>query len=246
MAETSKIEWTDSTFNPWIGCQKISAGCDHCYAEAMNRFRKWNGGEWGPRAPRGRTSEQNWHKPIQWNREAERSGVRRKVFTASLADWLDKKADQRWREDLADLIRTTPMLDWLLLTKRIENYERYAPWRPKEIPRNVWLGVTCEDQAAFDRRWPIASELPATVHFVSYEPAIGPLTVAEVRVPPEWIICGGETGAGARRMKKRWARNLLRECEELSISFFMKQMTNKATIPPDLMVRQFPTVIYLN
>ena len=96
MSEATNIEWTDSTFNPRIGCQKVSAGCDHCYAETISRFRKWNGSEWGPHAPRARTSEQNWLKPIQLNRAAERSGVRRKVFSASLADWLDKKADQQW------------------------------------------------------------------------------------------------------------------------------------------------------
>jgi protein gp37 len=162
----------------------------------MNARYKWNGGEWGPHAQRKRTSEQNWRKPIQWNNEAERLGDRRKVFCASLADWLDNKVDQQWREDLAGLIRATPMLDWLLLTKRIENYAKYAPWAEEDIPRNVWLGVTCEDQRAFDRRWEIASNLPATVHFVSYEPAIGPLTITKARVYPRWIICGGESGHG--------------------------------------------------
>src|SRR5476651_1545431 len=111
--KNSKIGWTDHTFNPWIGCQKVSPGCDHCYAEAQNKFRKWNGGTWGPHAPRKRTSEANWRKPLQWNAAAKAAGVRAKVFCASLADWLDNKAPREGRADLANLICATPNLDWL-------------------------------------------------------------------------------------------------------------------------------------
>ena len=242
MAENSKIEWTDHTFNPWIGCQHVSPGCDHCYAEAQNRFYRWNGGEWGPHAPRKRTSEANWRKPAQWNRAAQSDGVRRKVFCASLADWLDNKVQQSWRNDLATLIHATPNLDWLLLTKRIENYERFAPW--SKAPRNVWLGVTCENQQYYNRRWSILSGIKAEIRFISYEPALGRLELSchnSARVP-DWIICGGESGAGARVMKRRWARNLRDECQELGVAFFMKQMTARKEIPSDLLVRQFPEV----
>lgn len=71
MGENSKIEWTDHTFNPWIGCQHVSPGCDHCYAEAQNNFCKWNGGSWGPHAPRTRTSDANWKNPIKWNADGK-------------------------------------------------------------------------------------------------------------------------------------------------------------------------------
>jgi protein gp37 len=88
--ENSKIEWTDHTFNPWIGCQHVSPGCDHCYAETQSAFRKWNGGTWGPHAPRKRTSEENWKNPVKWNAEARefkrKHGRRPRVFGASLAD----------------------------------------------------------------------------------------------------------------------------------------------------------------
>src|SRR5262245_13135370 len=108
MAENSKIEWTDHTFNPWIGCQKVSPGCDHCYAETQNAFRKWNGGTWGPHAPRKRTSVGYWRGPYQW---AERANeTRPRVFCASLADWLDNQVPQQWRHDLAKVIQETPQL----------------------------------------------------------------------------------------------------------------------------------------
>jgi protein gp37 len=240
MGEFSKIEWTDHTWNPWIGCQHVSPGCDHCYAEAQNKFRKWNGGEWGARAPRKRTSEANWRKPLQWNKAAQTDGIRAKVFCASLGDWLDNKAEQSMRIELAELIRATPNLDWLLLTKRIENYKRLAPW--SDVPRNVWLGVTCEDQHYFDRRWAVLNEIDAKCRFISYEPALGPLKLGchNSASVPDWIICGGESGAGARMMKRRWARKLRDECKELGVAFFMKQMTARKEIPSDLLVRQFP------
>src|SRR5262252_8256389 len=119
MGENTKIEWCSHTFNPWIGCQKVSPGCDHCYAEKQNAFRKWNGGTWGPHAPRKRTSDATWLGPRKWARRA--SGRRPRVFCASLADVFDNKAPDDARGDLFNLIRDTHELDWLLLTKRPEN-----------------------------------------------------------------------------------------------------------------------------
>lgn len=144
--ENSKIEWCDHTFNPWEGCTKVSPGCAHCYAETRNA--RWNGGKapnWGPGAPRRRTSEANWRKPLAWNREAERAFLsaahstapgkrivspRPRVFCASLADWLDDEVPIEWLAELLDLIRQTPALDWLLLTKRPENWHKrlLAAW----------------------------------------------------------------------------------------------------------------------
>ena len=175
-------------------------------------------------------------------RRLKRRAFGDKVFCASLADWLDNKAQRSWRVDLAALIHATPNLDWLLLTKRIENYERFAPW--SDVPRNVWLGVTCENQQYYNRRWAILSEIEAKVRFISYEPALGPLELSSRSNAgvPDWIICGGESGAGARIMKRRWARNLRDECQELGVAFFMKQMTARKEIPSDLLVREFPEI----
>ena len=238
MAENSAIEWTDHTFNPWIGCQHVSDGCHNCYAERDNKFRQWTaGGDWGPHAERTRTSAAYWRNPLRFAKRARESGERYRMFCASLADWLDNQVPQQWRIDLAEVIRATPELDWLLLTKRIENYDRFAPWT--QTPGNVWLGITGENQKEYDRRWPLLARIPAVVRFVSYEPALTPLKISREALP-DWIICGGESGPKARRMDPAWARSLRDECKVLGVAFFMKQMTKKAPIPEDLLVRQFP------
>jgi protein gp37 len=198
--------------------------------------------QWGPHGERKRTSEANWRLPIRWAKQAHKAFLagerhRPRVFCASLADWLDNQVPQEWRLDLADLISVTPELDWLLLTKRPENYDKLSPW-PRKPPENVWLGFTAENQENFVRRYKAWIDLKPTVMFVSYEPALGPLTIP---IPPiDWVICGGESGKDARTMDPQWARDVRDYCAEWSIPFFMKQMTRKAPIPSDLMVRQFP------
>lgn len=243
MAENSKIEWTTHTFNPWIGCQKVSPGCDNCYAEAMMDHR-YGKVQWGPHGERKRTSEANWKLPRRWAKQA--NGTRPRVFCASLADVFDNQVPTQWRTDLFDLIAATPELDWLLLTKRPENLRRMFP--TGDWP-NIWIGSTCEDQANYDRRWPKLAEVRgAAIRFISYEPALGPLSTRPAallldrpdRMFPDWIICGGESGPNARMMQRGWASAMRDECADLGIAFFMKQMTGKAPIPPDLLVRQFP------
>ncbi|QOZ25347.1 DUF5131 family protein [Bradyrhizobium sp. CCBAU 51753] len=243
MAENSKIEWTDHTFNPWIGCQKVSPGCDRCYAESLAKRYGWV--EWGPHGERKRTSAANWKKPRQWAAAARGASRRPRVFCASLADVFDNQVPDDWRKDLFDLIAATPELDWLLLTKRPENLVRMFPTGPW---LNVWLGTTCEDQERYDRRWPLlAAQSNVPVRFISYEPAIGPLVphgvvVGNVFRTPDWLICGGESGHGARYMPAEWAEQAMWQCEVNMTAFFMKQMTGKKPIPPQLMVREFPHV----
>jgi protein gp37 len=245
MGENSKIEWTDHTFNPWIGCQKVSPGCDHCYAEAMmdHRYHKV---AWGPHGERKRTSDANWRKPHQWAKAARATGDRPRVFCASLADVFDNQVIREWRDGLWLLIEETPELDWLLLTKRPENIKKMLPGEWGDGWSNVWLGTTCEDQSHFRRRWWHLHDIPARVRFISHEPSIGPLRLwesPEIPLPrpfPDWVICGGESGSNARMMKPDWARELRDDCAHLRVPFFMKQMTGKAPIPDDLLVRQFP------
>lgn len=237
MAENSKIEWTTHTFNPWIGCQKVSPGCDHCYAEALMDTR-WGKVKWGPHGERKRTSEANWKLPLRWAKAAK--GTRPRVFCASLADVFDNQANTSWRADLFALIEATPELDWLLLTKRPENVTKMLPDDWGDGYPNVWLGTTCEDQKNYDRRWPILRSIPARIRFISYEPAIGPLRLSGAMADPDWIICGGESGHGARYMEPAWAYELRADCEARSVLFFMKQMTAKKPIPADLLLRQFP------
>jgi len=246
MGDITKIEWTDSSFNPWIGCQHVSPGCDHCYAEAQNTFRKWAaGGSWGPKAERRRTSDAYWRNPLRWNAGSKRfeleHGHRHRVFCASLCDIFDNQVPDQWRRDLFCLIRATPRLVWQLLTKRPQNIGKMLPPDWGTGYTNVWLGVTCEDQGHYEQRWPILARIPAVVRFVSYEPALGPLTPTPSNgLLPDWIICGGESGRGARMMDPAWARCLRDHCCDLGLHFFMKQMTGKKPIPADLLVRQFP------
>lgn len=226
MAEQSKIEWTDSTFNPWMGCTRISPACDHCYAAVSTPVRT-NGIAWGPGKPRQRTSAANWKQLIRWNKEkfVECRGcgwrgkfpgsgrcpscesdwykpARRRVFCASLADWLDNEVPIEWLVDLLDLIRQTPNLDWLLLTKRIGNWKsrirgaiayicanvtqrnraEMLSWLEGWLgggrtPANVWLGATVVNQEEGDRDIPKLLQLPARVRFLSIEPMLGPVSL---------------------------------------------------------------------
>jgi protein gp37 len=244
MAENSNIEWCDHTFNPVIGCQKVSAGCDFCYAETL-MDKRYHRVQWGPHGERLRTSASNWYKPIAWEKKAREFYAvhkrRQRVFCASLSDVFDNKWAEKDRADLWALIERTPNLDWLLLTKRPENIGRMLGLWEMGIPPNVWLGTTCEDQAAYDRRWPILQQFNVRVRFISYEPAIGPLNITRHKVKPDWLICGGESGPGHRDMPEQWAYDVMEQCEEESVPFLMKQMAGKKPIPGDLLVRQYPS-----
>ncbi|KFC62738.1 Bacteriophage protein gp37 [Devosia sp. LC5] len=182
MAETSAIEWTDSTFNPWIGCTKISPACDHCYAEALMDKRhgrvKW-GGE------RSRTSESNWQQPRRWQKQAAaffaEHGRRQRVFCSSLADVFDNQVPTEWRDDLWALIRDTPALDWQLLTKRPQNIGKMLPAFWDEVRGHVWLGTTVEDQQRADMNIPHLLRHDAAVRFISVEPMLGPIDLEAAR-----------------------------------------------------------------
>lgn len=196
LRDGSRISWTDYTFNPWIGCERVSPACDHCYAEARDvRFE--GGSHWGKDALRRRTSDSNWRKPLSWNRKAERDGVRRRVFCASLADVFEGRDDlDGHRADLWDLIAATPHLDWLLLTKRPQNILAMTPWAwrvgphsspphredPANWPTNVWVGTTVEDQPRANVRVPHLLRVPARVRFLSCEPLLGPVDLHAPKV----------------------------------------------------------------
>lgn len=190
MSANSKIEWTDHTFNPWMGCQKVSPACDHCYAEVNTAVRSL-GVVWGPGAERRRTSAGNWQQPVRWNAEAARLGIRYRVFCASLADVFDNAVPDQWRSDLFDLIAATPHLDWLLLTKRIGNARSMLnaaasavmgdfvganAWDMHPWP-NVWIGATICNQEEADRDIPKLLAVDAKVRFLSMEPLLGPVTL---------------------------------------------------------------------
>jgi len=237
MGENSKIEWTDHTFNPWVGCTKVSPGCDHCYAEA---WAKRSGlVQWGNN-PRRRTTENNWKEPVEWNAEAgafnREHGHRPRVFCASLADVFDNQVPSSWRKDLFALIRECGRLDWLLLTKRPQNISEMLPSDWGDGDPNVWLGMTAEDQPHFDQRWKHLQKIPASIKFISYEPALGPLRLPTDGPHPDWLISGGESGGGARPVKRRWIRDVIVDCREHGVAAFHKQWGSYRNNP--LVVRQ--------
>lgn len=199
---------------------------------------------------RSLTAPANRRKPFVWQEKAWKflaeHGRRQRVFCSSLSDVFDNQVPRLWQMQLFETIEQTPGLDWLLLTKRPENITKIIPsnWQ-FGLPKNIWLGTTCEDQAAFDRRWPILREVPAKVRFISYEPAIGPLRLtARNTAGLSWLICGGESGAGFRKMPLVWATDIKGDCKRAGIPFFFKQMAGfkprDADIPESLMLREFP------
>ena len=233
MGAHTHIEWTDHTFNPWEGCTKVSPGCTHCYAESRNQ-RYSRGANWGPGAPRRRTSANNWNEPIRWNKKAEEASrlsygtaPRPRVFCASLADIFDIEVPDQWRMDMWALIEKCPWLDWQLLTKRPQYVEQLVPmaWLSGHWPANVWLGTTVEDQRRADERIPILLTLPAPVRFLSCEPLLTALDVNLVLRSGSihWVICGGESGPQARPMDPTWARGLRDQCQSAGVPFLFKQ-----------------------
>lgn len=185
MGKETGITWTDHTFNPWIGCVKVSAGCQYCYAQhdTFPRMMRSRGIElWGVNGARHVTSDSYWKQPLAWNKAAERDGVRRKVFCASLADVFEARDDlgepriRLWR-----LIEQTPALDWLLLTKRPENVMDFVPelWKHGGWPSYVWLGASAENQENANKRIPILLKTPAPIKFLSCEPLLGPIDLAQ-------------------------------------------------------------------
>jgi protein gp37 len=230
MAETTAIAWTDSSFNPWLGCQKISPGCDHCYAETSTPARTL-GIVWGPNTRRHRTSAGNWRLPLRWNAEhvrfAAEHGRRRRVFCASLADVFDNRADPLWRAELWAMVRSTPHLDWLILTKRIGNVSAMLPADWGSGYANVWLGISVVSQHEADRDVPRLLATPAAVRWLSMEPLLGPISLRAPRglhgEALDWVVVGGESGPYARPMAADWVADIRAQCARLGIAFFFKQ-----------------------
>lgn len=222
MGTTTPISWTDSTFNPWIGCSKVSSGCDNCYAERLDHRFRAHDGHWGARQPRRVTSDDNWRVPLRWNDKAMRDGKRVRVFCASMADVFDRHAPIDQRERLWELIRCTKHLDWLLLTKRPQNIERFLPSDWGDGYANVWLGVSVENSTQGVPRIDVLRNIPAAKRFISAEPLLEDLGSLDLR-GIDWLIVGGESGLGCRPMRKKWVINLLRQCRQYGVAFFFKQ-----------------------
>lgn len=208
MGKVSKISWTHSTFNPWWGCLEVSPACDNCYAREFAARMGFD--IWGKDKPRRFFGDAHWNEPLSWNRAAEKAGERRRVFCASMADVCEDRRDlDSWRERLWALIERTPWLDWMLLTKREAAYAKMLPKEWLANPRkNVWLGVTAENQRRADERIPELLEVPAVVHWISAEPLLGPINFMpwmrgakhdvtnDVLDAPDGAVVGGEERVG--------------------------------------------------
>lgn len=259
MAETTGIAWTRSTFNPWWGCSAVSPGCLHCYAEA---WAKRTGRDFNKRT---RTSVQYWKHPLLWNKMAayeikvgrcpdwHKPGFW-PVFP-SLCDPFDNEVPAEWHADFWRLIRATPNLTWLLLTKRIGNVKKMHPGG--EYP-NVWIGASIVNQEEADRDIPKLLATLAAKRFVSYEPALGPVDFTRLRPPGfTWVDClsgrahagpstwqgepridqiivGGESDQGgkkARLFNIEWALRTIWRCKEAGVAVFVKQLGSTCYAP---------------
>ena len=232
MGELTAIEWCDHTFNPWIGCTKVSPACDFCYAEALMDTR-YGRARWGAGEDRVRTAPSNWRQPLAWNRKAASEGTRPFVFCASLADVFDNEVDPVWRRDLFALAEATPNLVWLFLTKRIGNVLKMTDASAGNpfLPSNAAVGATMVTQEEYDRD---RRKLEAVKHqrlalftFGSFEPLLGPVRL-DVHAP-DWIIVGGESGRHARPIDLTWARDLRHQALALGRTFNFKQVGGRTS-----------------
>lgn len=245
MGERSVIEWTDSTWNPWRGCDKVSPGCADCYM-FRDQLRYGHDPEVVTRCADG-----SFYAPVRsrkWAAERERCIAERGrhlVFTCSWSDWFHEDADA-WREEAWEIVRATPRSTYQILTKRPENIADRLPADWGEGYPNVWLGVSIENRR-YVHRAELLRAVPAAVRFISAEPLLGPLVATggffargpggqyhpdwpDGYIGPDlalagidWLITGGESGPQHRFFKPWWATDLRDACDREGVAFFHKQ-----------------------
>ena len=251
MSEKTIIAWTDHTFNPWMGCHKISPGCKNCYAETLTKNRMGLH-LWGPaKTTRRQRTKAPWANVRKWNRRASLAigvlgeGMPSLCFTASLADVFESHPELiKPRADMWDLMRECENLHFQILTKRPENIEAMLPDDWGNGWPNVWLGTSIENNDYVGRA-DILRAIPAAIRFISYEPALGPLPDMNL-AGIDWLIYGGESGPGYRDHDLQWARDIRELCAESETAFFYKQAsayrTEMGITLDGEIVRRFPDV----
>lgn len=223
MGDVTKIEWADSTANLWIGCQKVSPGCDHCYAETLCGARLNQ--DWGPHADRTYVKA-GWATIRKMQRRAARNGGidpdlgrKRRIFVNSLADTFDNHKSIVWRADFFALAEESPDVILMLVTKRPENVRKMVPahWMNGFWPEHVWLLVSTEDQPAAERRLPILKDIPAPVRGISAEPLLGPIDIRLLAYSdcPNWL---DEDGNPPRIQRDCGAQECCSKCDFTGIS----------------------------
>ena len=228
----TKIEWCDYSLNPIKGCTKISPGCDNCYAHTMLEKD-------GKNPFKVTLYEDKLQVPQSWRKS-------RIIFMVSMADIFHRSVPDAYIDRIFNAMSVARHHKYMILTKRPQRmYEycmNYVKTHNRTFPKWVWLGVTAEDQKRADERLPILLNTPAHHHFVSVEPMLEPVKLTfSVKQTLKWLILGGEkAGSRARYMEPDWARDVRDQCIATGTPFFFKQMTNKAYIPADLNINQFP------
>lgn len=243
MSANSEIEWCTHTFNPWWGCVEVSPACDFCYARTL--ANRYGFKVWGKDAPRRFFGDKHWAEPLKWDKAAAKAGVRARVFCGSMCDVMEERTDlDEHRARLFGLIEETKNLDWLLLTKRPQNFRKRLPRHWLDSPRpNVW-GMTTVESPAYLWRAEALLSTPFAVRGLSMEPLLGPVDldrllwlydetgVSRMRAPLggwdrqqplAWVITGGESGSHARPTPTDWFRAIRDQCVAANVAYFHKQ-----------------------
>lgn len=213
MTTISRIEWTEQTWNPTVGCTKISPGCKHCYAEAMARRLKAMGAAGYENGFALTVLPERLNDPLKRKKPTV-------YFVNSMSDLFHEKVPDEYIERVFDVIAQTPQHTYQILTKRAARMARF--FRTRKVPRNAWMGVSVEDKKYGVPRIDYLRKVPASIRFLSVEPLledVGSLDLKDIH----WVIVGGESGPKARPMQKAWALAVQQQCEAQEVAFFFKQ-----------------------
>ena len=209
---TTKIEWTEQTWNPSVGCNKVSAGCKNCYAETMSRRLKAMGTKGYENGFEFSILPERLNQPLKIKKPT-------KFFVNSMSDLFHEEMPFEYLDMIFDIIRKTPQHTYQILTKREKIMADYL--KDKILPKNVWLGVSVENSKT-KYRIDYLREIKAEIRFISIEPLlenVGELNLKDIH----WVIVGGESGAKARPMETEWATSIKNQCKEQNVAFFFKQ-----------------------
>jgi protein gp37 len=228
MGLNTGIEWTDATWNPSTGCDRVSEGCDNCYALALAKRLKAMGNRRYSTDGNARTSgpgfgltlhEDKLHEPYSWRKP-------RRVFVNSMSDLFHSKVPPRFIWDVFQVMADLPQHQFQILTKRprrmLSTVRKWYELSGMELLPNVWLGTSVENQLWANRRVPLLQQVPAEVRFISCEPLLGRVEL-ESLTGIHWVIVGGESGPRARLMDEGWVRGVRDQCLEEGVAFFLKQ-----------------------
>ena len=242
----SNIEWTGATWNPILGCSKISAGCQRCYA-IDQAYRNWAMAMAMPKEKRGRLAyyqglshdgiSKDWTGELVFVPEALEIPLKRKkpqtYFVNSMSDMFHDKVEEEWLDQIFEVMEQTPQHTYQVLTKRPRNMLLYIGSKYLNPLKNVWLGATLENQKAVDSRAEYISSLHDSTWttFYSCEPLLEEIILDLHNFPVSWVIVGGESGGGARECQLSWIESVVSQCQSADVPVFVKQLGANAIAP---------------